>query len=281
MKSIFIGSRWFNLIIDMHVHLSNSLPDKQWIKLQWPGTREFILTAEQFLKKMDKCVPYIDKAVIFTFRSLHSESMDAMKRENDYILNVVEKYPDRFIGACLIDPSWDDRAIDELNRVTKKGLRIVKIKFSSVHVPANSPLAIKIFKEVEDLGILPVLHSDWSYWTNPSILGDLLQQFPDTKIVMQHFGLTQSHEALGVAKNNDNIYVDTSAVIHPKNICSFINDVSPDRLMFASDTIKGYEETMPQEEMDRVTQLNLPDEIMVKILGTNARQLLKSVGLTL
>jgi predicted TIM-barrel fold metal-dependent hydrolase len=265
----------------MHVHLSDHLPDDRWTRLQWPGSREFVHTAEQFIKKMDECVPRIDKAVIFTFRSLHSESMDAMRSENDYIIDVVDKYPDRLIGACLIDPSWDDRAIEELNRVTKKGLRVVKIKFSSVHVPANSPLAIKLFKEVDDLGVLPVLHSDWSYWTNPSILGDLLQQFPDTKAVMQHFGLTQSHEALGVAKNNDNIYVDTSAVIHPKNIRSFIDDVSPDRLMFASDSIKGYEKTMPQEEMDRVTQLNLPDYMLVKVLGTNARELLRSVGVAL
>ena len=57
--------------------------------------------------------------------------------------------------------------------------------------------------------------------------------------------------------------------------------MSPDRLMFASDTIKGYEETMPQEEMDRVTQLNLPEDILAKVLGTNARELLRSVGLTL
>lgn len=265
----------------MHVHLSNSLPDKQWTKLQWPGTREFVLTAEQFIKKMDECVPTIDKALIFNFRTLHSESPEAMRLENDYIIDVVEKYPERLIGACLIDPSWDDRAIDELNRVTKKGLRVVKIKFSSVHVPANSPLAIKLLKEVEDLGILPVLHSDWSYWTNPSIIGDLLQQFPDTKIVMQHYGLTQSHEALSVAKNNKNIYMDTSAVIHPKNILDFIEDVSPNRMMFASDTIKGYEETMPQEEMDRVTQLNLPDETLAKVLGTNASELLTSVGVAL
>lgn len=119
-----------------------------------------MLTAEQFIKKMDECVPKIDKALIFNFRTLHSESPDAMRLENDYIIDVVEKYPERLIGACLIDPSWDDKAIDELNRVTKRGLRVVKIKFSSVHVPANSPLAIKLFKEVEDLGVLPVLHSD-------------------------------------------------------------------------------------------------------------------------
>lgn len=251
---------------------------RQWAQSHWPGAQQFEHTAEQFVEKMNHCQPKIDKALIFSFRSLHSDSPSEMRKENDYILEVVEKYPDRFVGACLIDPSWDERAIEELNRVVKKGLRVVKVKFSSVHVPANSPLAEKIFREIEDLGILPVLHSDWSNWTNPSILGDLIQRFPDVKTVMQHFGLTQSHEAMSVIQDKENIYVDTSAVIHPKNILRFVDEISEDRLMFASDTIKGYEKTMPQEEMDRVLNMGLQDNVLEKVLGLNAAKLLRSVG---
>lgn len=265
----------------MHVHLSESLPMQQWILTQWPGTQQFEHTAEQFIEKMDKCKPRIDKAVVFSFRSLHSESLTAMKSENDYILRMVEDYPDRFIGACLIDPSWDDYALKELNRVVKKGLRVVKVKFSSVHVPANSPLALKIFHEIEDLGVLPVLHSDWSYYTNPSIIGELMNSFSDVKTVMQHFGLSQSLEALSVALNHENMYVDTSAVINPKSIRQFIEEISQDRIMYASDTIKGYEKTMPQEEMDRVLNVGLSGKILEKVLGLNAEKLLRSVGVKL
>ena len=48
--------------------------------------------------------------------------------------------------------------------------------------------------------------------------------------------------------------------------------------MFASDTIRGYEKTMPQEEMDRVINMRLPDKVLEKILGLNASKLLRSVG---
>jgi predicted TIM-barrel fold metal-dependent hydrolase len=253
----------------------------KWSIKQWPGTQEFKHTAEQYIEKMNNSSPKINKALIFGFRSLHSESLEAMRDENDYILESVEKNPDRFIGACLIDPSWGERAIEELNRVVKKGLRVVKIKFSSVHVPANSPLAFKIYREVKDLGVLPVLHSDWSHWTNPSIIGDLLYKFPDTKVVLQHFGLSQSREALNVAKNHEGIYVDTSAVIHPKNILKFVKDVSSERIMFASDTIRGYEKTMPQEEIDRVLNLGLSRDLVKKIFGENAEKLLRSMEIEL
>ena len=262
----------------MHVHLSEPLPTQKSALTQWPGTQQFKHTGEQYLDKMNNCEPRIDKALIFSFRSLQSESPNEMQRENDYIFKIVDKYPERFIGACLIDPSWDDKAMIELNRMVKKGFRVVKIKFSSVHVPANSPLAEKIFREIQDLGILPVLHSDWSNWTNPSIIGDLLEGFPDVKAVMQHYGLSQSYEAMSVVSKHENLYVDTSAVIHPKNILKFVKDISEDRIMFASDTIRGSEKTMPQEEMDRLLNIKIQEDIKKKILGLNAAKLLRSVG---
>jgi predicted TIM-barrel fold metal-dependent hydrolase len=201
-----------------------------------------------------------------------------MKKENDYIVDSIERYPDRLIGACLIDPSWDNVALAELNRMVKLGIRIVKIKFSSRQIPANSPLAKKIMLEVDNLGILALLHSDWSFWTNPSIIGDLMSNYPDTCVVMQHLGLTQNAEALEVLRNNSNIYADSSAVVYPNTIVRFINEVSSDHLMFGSDTIRFYETTMPQEELDRVLNLDLAKTTIDKILGKNAERLLKKVG---
>ena len=269
------------MIIDMHVHLSKRLPVKEWAWRQWPGTAPFLHTAEQFLEKMDGCRPRIDKALVFGSRSLCSETPQVMVDDNDYILKVVEEYPDRYIGAGVIDPSWGDRAIEELNRTVKLGLRIAKVHFTSVHFPANCPGAKKLFREICDLGVLAVVHSDWTHWSNPSILGDLMRNFPDLKMVMQHFGITQSLEAIGVAKNNENIYVDTSAVIHPGNILKFIEEVSADRIMYASDTIRAYEKTMPQEEMDRVLHTRLSEQYLEKILGGNAERVLKLVGVEL
>jgi len=227
---------------------------------------------------MDNATPRIDKAVIFGFRSLHSESMEVMRECNDYIHKTVQTYPDRFIGAVLVDASWGDRALEELNRMAKHGYKVAKIKFASYHMPANCPLALKLLKEVEDLGILPLFHSDWSHWTNPSILGELAGRFPDMKMVMQHFGLTESTEAIQVLRAHDNMYADTSAVIHPRNIKYFVETVDPDRIMYASDSIKSYERTMPQEEIDRVTGLGLSPSHLEKVMGKNAQRLLKTVG---
>ena len=269
------------MIIDMHVHLSENIPYSEWSWKQWSFNAPVTNTAEQHLHKMDKCEPKIDKSLVFGFHSLQSDTMKTMENNNNYINSIIMKYPDRYVGAALIDPSWGDKGIIELNRMVKKGIRVVKIKFTSVFYPANCQGAQKLLKEVDDLGLLPVMHSDWTMWSNPSIIGSLASNFPDLKFVLQHFGLSQSLEAIEVAKTNKNMYVDTSAVIQPRNIERFLDHVSTDRIVFASDTIRHHEWTMPQEEINRVLGLNISKDNMKKIFRSNAEGLLNSVGVEL
>jgi predicted TIM-barrel fold metal-dependent hydrolase len=236
------------------------------------------ITAEQFMEKMEACTPRIDMAMVFGLRSLASESMESMRGENDYILKVVEAYPDRFIGAGVIDPSWGDEAIVELKRFAEAGLRVVKIRFSSMHYHANNKAGQKIFSEIEKLGMLPVCHSDWTHYSNPLVIGDLAGMFPGLKMVMQHFGEYLSYDALSVCKRLDNVYVDTSALVHAKNVVRFIEEVSPDRILLASDTLSIRGGLQPQDALNRILCLGLPDEQEEKVLGGNAVELLKSVG---
>jgi predicted TIM-barrel fold metal-dependent hydrolase len=266
------------MIIDMHVHLSKELPYEEWASKQWPNSGAFHHKAEVFLKKMDNTVPKIDRALIFGFRAMCSEKPEIMIEDNDYIAQTVSRYPERYIGSGIIDPSWDEKAISELARLRKLGFKVIKVKFASVHMPANCPLAQKIFRTIDDMGMLAVLHSDWSHWTNPSIIADLARRFPDTKIVLQHFGLSQSCEAIEVLKNNTNMYVDTSALIQPRNILNFLDKIGSDRIMYASDTIRSHERTMPQEEINRVLNLKIKSDVLEKIMGINAYRLLNSVG---
>ena len=87
----------------------------------------------------------------------------------------------------------------------------------------------------------------------------MAEKFPDTKLVMQHFGLSQSLDVISVAKRLSNVYADTSAVIHPRNILRFLEEVSKDRMLYASDTIRETERFQPQEELNRVLCLDLPN----------------------
>ena len=105
------------MIIDLHVHIAKERQDSEWVWAQWPGQSSRGITAEQVIEKMERCTPRIDMALVFGLFSLASDRPETMRAENDYILKVVEKYPDRFIGAGVVDPSWGDKAIEEPVRV--------------------------------------------------------------------------------------------------------------------------------------------------------------------
>jgi hypothetical protein len=266
------------MIIDMHVHLVERQPDKEWVWQQWPDTERIGQTAEQFIDKMNACKPRVDKAVIFGLNSLSSDSPETMKKENDYTIKMVEKYPDRFIGAGVADPSWGEKTVEELKRFVDAGLRVVKIRFSSFHYHANSKAGQKMMQEIEKLGVLPVMHSDWTHYSNPLILGDLALTFPNLKMVMQHFGEYLSYDAISVAKKSKNLYVDTSALVHPKNIVRFMKEVSPEKIMFASDTATLRSGLQPQDALNRILSLELSKKENEMLLAGNAIKLLKSVG---
>ncbi len=264
--------------MDMHVHLSEQKPDEEWVWMQWPGSQRRGINAEQFIEKMDACKPRIDMALIFGLTSLASYSPEHTKAENDYTLKVVEAYPDRYIGAGVIDPSWGEKAVKELKRFSRAGLRVVKIRFSSMHYHANNKAGQKIFSEIEKMGMLPICHSDWTHYSNPLILGDLATMFPDLKMVMQHFGEYLSYDAISVCKRAHNVYVDTSALVHTKNVVKFIDEVSPNRIMYASDTLSIRGGLQPQDALNRILCLELPKKHEERVLGGNAVELLKSVG---
>jgi predicted TIM-barrel fold metal-dependent hydrolase len=269
------------MILDMHIHLREKLPDSEWVWKQWPDTEYLGLTAEECIAKMDNCVPGIDMALIFGIRSLSSESPETMRMENDYIMKVSEEFPDRFVGAGVIDPSWGEKAVQELHRFVDGGLRVVKIRFSSMHFHANCAAAQEMLAEIEKLGVMPVIHSDWTHYSNPLVIGDLAMMFPDVKIVMQHFGEYLSRDAISVAKKADNLYVDTSALVHPKSVAKFIEEIDSDRVMYASDTLSVRGGLQPQDALNRILCLNLPSDQEEKVLGDNAVNLLRSVGVNL
>lgn len=270
------------VIIDMHVHLREKVNDTEWMWKQWSNTEPRELTGEQFIEKMENSYPKIDKAVVFGSRSLCSETPETMRRDNNYILKIVSEYPDRYIGAGVIDPSWGDKAIKELHRCVNAGIKIVKIRFSSMRFRPFSKASIRVIKEVEKLGILPLIHSDESHFSHPFLLGELARSFPNVKFVMQHFGILLSVDAFHIAKNIPNLYADTSASrIRLRNLVKFVKEVSPDRLMYGSDTGSVRGGLQPQDELDRVLSLSLQKENENKILGGNAETLLRSVGVKL
>jgi len=124
--------------IDVHVHIlspdfikdiKKNMDRDAHFKLLHDNPKAKFATAEDVLENMEKTE--IDKSIVFGFSCLDP----GMAREaNDYIIETVKKYPDRFIGFAIYPPQ-DPGLEKELIRCSEAGLKGVgEVIPDAVHI---------------------------------------------------------------------------------------------------------------------------------------------------
>ncbi len=113
------------MIIDIHTHAfpraicrtrEDFFDNEPAFKLLYDAPKARLVEAEETIAMMDE--QGVDKSVIFGFPW---RTADTFKRNNDYILDVVDRFPDRLIGFCCLDPLHPE-APDEVQRCLAAGL---------------------------------------------------------------------------------------------------------------------------------------------------------------
>jgi uncharacterized protein len=113
------------MIIDMHTHAfpnavrrsrGRFFHDEPAFELLYASPKARLAGASETVAMMD--AQGVDKCVIFGFPW---RCADTFRRNNDYILEAVARYPDRLIGFCCLDPAHRD-APAEVERCLRAGL---------------------------------------------------------------------------------------------------------------------------------------------------------------
>jgi predicted TIM-barrel fold metal-dependent hydrolase len=113
------------MIIDFHTHIfpeeicadrSKYFPGESAFKLLYDSAKSKLVGAPELVNTMD--AQGVDRSVIFGFPW---KNLEISKKQNDYIIESVTKYPDRFIGFCCLDPA-DKGAERETERCLAGGL---------------------------------------------------------------------------------------------------------------------------------------------------------------
>ena len=216
-------------IIDVHNHISKPVPYVAKCHFQ---------SQEQLIKRMDS--NGIDKAVVFP-RGMSGIGKDEFKVSNDYIIEAINKYPDRFIGFCFVTPVHGDFAIEEMERCAKAGIRGIKL-LPHIHgfYDINGSNMDPIIKKAEELNFIVLTHSDFgNKRCTPYQVARLAQRFPKVPIIMAHFGMDSDcvRSIPNLVKDIKNLYVDTSDTPNmPEAIYADSVKVIPDNVLFGSDT---------------------------------------------
>ena len=278
------------MIIDSHTHIFPvEIRDKREdffdgepaFKLLYsvPGSR--LAGAEELIRNMDN--EGVDKSIVFGFPW---KTKDYFKRNNDYILNVVERYKDRLIGFSTFSPLTKD-ADKELERCLKSGLSGVgELAFYTSAISENT---IKAFLPIAEIALkfdVPILlHTNESvghYYPGktPMMLKeiyDFLHSFPNNNIILAHWGggiffyYLMKKVVKGVLKNT---WFDTAAspYLYDKEIYSISTKiVGFDKILFGSD----FPLIKPGRYFNEMKDAGLPKDAIRKICGENAASLLK------
>jgi len=245
------------MIIDCHGHMGAG----------WFAWWKNEVTEEDFINNyMDKYG--IDKACVNYWGIYHDPD-----KGNEYIAEFVKRYPDRLIGFACIVPRWYQTAVQEVEKaVNDLDMKGLKLHPAANEWHANSPLVFPVVEKAIELNLPMLFHSGNDEYSHPHSLGDLAKRYPEAVIIMAHIGEEAVIEGIEVARQYENIFIDTAGCSNLYHILHrAIDRVGEDRILFGSD-FPAYN---PGPEVAKVRDVGLPDRHVEKIMGENLAKLLK------
>jgi predicted TIM-barrel fold metal-dependent hydrolase len=225
----------------------------------------------------------VNRSVVFGFPWQDS---GILSMHNDYIIETVQKYPDRLTGFCCLNPRRPD-AVNEACRCLDAGLSgIGELAFydSGLDVPVLTCLAPLM--ELCRLRNLPVLiHTNEPVGRNypgkaPMTLAQiysLVKRFADNTLILAHWGggLLFYHLLKSEAKSAlKNVFFDTAAspyLYDPAIFSAAASIAGSEKILFGSD----FPLISPEKYFSQIQQSGLSSMEQARILGLNAARLLK------
>jgi len=200
---------------------------------------------------------------------------------NEMALDMVRRYPGRFIGYAVPFPHQPETAGDELRRALDAGLTAIKLH-PSVHqyriVDPGYRVAFEVAAERDTFILVHTWRVDPMCTT--AMLQDLAREFPAVPVLMGHSGGGPEGfpEFIGLARQYPNLYLDTTcSYTFGYWIRRMAEEGGIDKVVYGSD--------LPfidaRYGLGKVALSGLDDEALRQVLRENGRRLLAAAGVAL
>jgi hypothetical protein len=278
------------MIIDFHTHIfpkairenrETYFPSEPAFKLLYDSPKSKLVGAKEIIAAMDE--QGVDRSVVFGFPWKDSATF---KMQNDYVMEVVSRYPDRLVGLSCFDP-FNREAVLEARRCLENGLSgIGEIAFYQSGIDDAALDKLTPLMEIcldKDLTFLmhtnePVGHLYPGKTANTlKQIYTLVARFPENKIVLAHWGggifffnLLKKE----VKERLENVYFDTAAspfLYDPKIYRYALEIAGPDKVLFGSD----FPLLNPVRYFSEFENADLTQTQLDAVSGLNAAKLLK------
>jgi predicted TIM-barrel fold metal-dependent hydrolase len=277
------------VIIDFHTHITapeiiarrdEYLVRDAWFRDLYANPKARLSSAEDLIAAMDEAG--VGQSVVFGFGW---RDMDLCRRDNDYVMQSVARYPDRLIGFCIVNPASPQESVAEIERCAEAGLvGIGELMPDGQGYRLDEEKAMAPIVEVAlacDMPLLthcsePVGHLYPGKGTvTPDEVIRFARLFPKATLVCAHWGggtifYELMPEVAGVMRN---VYYDTAAslYLYQDDIFSLAARWAPGKVLFATD----YPLLTPQRMIRRMEQARMPTATLRRMLGGNAWRVLK------
>ena len=277
------------MIIDFHTHITapeiidrrdEYLVRDAWFRDLYANPKARLSSAEDLLAAMDR--DSVEQAVVFGFGW---RDMEMCRRDNDYVIESVARYPDRLIGFAIVNPKFGSEAVREIERCAAAGLvGIGELMPDGQGYRLDDQKTMAPIVEVameHDMLLLthcsePVGHLYPGKGTvTPDEIIRFARLFPDAKLVCAHWGGgTIFYELMPeVSRIMCNVYYDTAAslYLYQDDIFTLAARWAPGKVLFATD----FPLIRPGTFIRRLEAARMPTATRRRMLGGNAWRILK------
>jgi predicted TIM-barrel fold metal-dependent hydrolase len=276
------------MIIDCHAHIfpksiresrETYFATEPAFEMLYRSPKARLAGATDLVETMDRNA--VEKSIVFGFPW---DALDTVKRHNDYIAAAVQRYPDRLIGLCCLDPLHPE-ARAEAERCLAAGLRgLGELAFYRSGIDEDALKSLAPLMELCRNEKLPVMvHTNEPIGhhypgKSPSTLSQILrlvQTFADNTIILAHWGgglfffnLLKKELKESLA----NVYFDTAAspFLYDSGIYrAAISIIGAEKIILGSD----FPLLNPARYVNEMRDAGLSDQEISAICGLNARKL--------
>ena len=154
-------------------------------RLMPPSFESSVVSPELVLEYMDW--GGVDKAVLM---------QSAMYGQfNEYLAQVVKKYPDKFVAFAFVDPRKGMEALEELEFVADLGLIGIKLEPPDMPFYIDDKKYTPFFQKASDLGMIIAIDLGWNppddeYNFQIDGFENLAKRHPDATFLLVHMGVS-------------------------------------------------------------------------------------------
>lgn len=245
-------------VIDSHAHLGD------WFNFYIPDT------------SLQSTVGLMDRLGIHVACVTATESIGPhTQRGNARIADAVQRYPQRFVAYCTVNPHRPAESEDEL-----EGWRMPLVKFhpATHQYPMDGPGYEPALRFAETHRC-PLLIHVWQgdYNCDPERLGRLAERYPGIPFIAGHSGASERgfFQCIDLARQFPNIYLDpTGSRVYAGSVEALV-DAGAQQVLLGTDM--GFFDPRPQ--VGRIIFAAVPEGARRLILGENMRRLLLDAAL--